>query len=91
MNKKIFILTLAVFVFITLNICAAQEIENTTVDDIVSTPVEEDIVEISNDTQTLEAASVSTKLSVESKTDFDVIGDYFKVKLTDASNNLEKH
>lgn len=91
MNKKIFILTLAVFVLITLNICAAQEIENTTVDDIVSTPVEEDIVEISNDTQTLEVASVSTKLSVESKTDFDVIGDYFKVKLTDASNNVLKN
>ena len=91
MSKKIFLLTLAVLVLATLNMCAAQEIENTTVDDIVSTPVEEDILEMSNDTQTLDASGVSTKLSVESKTDFDVIGDYFKVKLTDDSNNVLKN
>ena len=87
MSKKIFLLTLAVLVLATLNMCAAQEIENT----IVSTPVEEDILEMSNDTQTLGASGVSTKLSVESKTDFDVIGDYFKVKLTDDSNNVLKN
>ena len=91
MSKKIFLLTLAVLVLATLNMCAAQEIENTTVDDIVSTPVEEDILEMSNDMQTLDASGVSTKLSVESKTDFDVIGDYFKVKLTDDSNNVLKN
>lgn len=100
MNKKTFAIILMAFVLITLNICAAQEIENTTAEDVVSTTLESEILEVSNDTQLLEssndadvlqATSANTKISVESKTSFDVIGDYFKVKLTDANNKALKN
>lgn len=91
MNKKTFTIILAVFVLITLNICAAQEIENITAEDVVNTTSDSPVLGVTNDTQPLEAASVNTKLEVESTTDFDVIGDYFKVKLTDANNNVLKN
>lgn len=90
MNKKTFAILLAVFVLITLNICAAQEIENTTVEDAVNESSDSSVLGVANDTEPLEAASVNTKLQVESTTNFDVVGDYFKVKLTDANNKVLK-
>ena len=100
MNKRTLLAILAVFVLLTLNVCAAQEIENTGAEDVVSTTLESEVLEVSNDTQVLEsynesdmlqASSVNTKISVESKTSFDVIGDYFKVRLTDANNKALKN
>ena len=100
MNKRTLLAILAVFVLLTLNVCAAQEIENTTADDVVSTTLDSEVLEVSNDTQVVEApdeaeilkaSSADTKISVESKTSFDVIGDYFKVKLADANNKALKN
>ena len=100
MNRKTLLAILAVFVLLTLNICAAQEIENATAEDVVSAPLNSDLLEVSNDTQALEASKdtqvlkeggVNTKISVEGKTSFDVIGDYFKIKLTDVNNNVLKN
>ena len=96
MNKKLLILVLTVFTLLTLNICAAQEIDNSTdVADELSI-CDESVLEVSNDTQVLEvpednqvleAPNIDTHLDVASKTNFDVIGDYFKVKLSDNNNN----
>ncbi len=49
--------------------------------------MDEPALEASNDTRVLEAAPVNTHLQVEGQTNFDVIGDYFKVKLLDGNNN----
>ncbi|MBQ2665155.1 nitrous oxide reductase family maturation protein NosD [Methanobrevibacter sp.] len=98
MNRKI-ILVLAAFLLLTLNVCAAQEIDNATFDDVVSTTSDFELLQISNDTQVLDVsndiqvlkATENTKLTVVGATNFDVIGDYFKVKLTDMNNNALKN
>ena len=87
MNKKTFAILLAVFVLITLNICAAQEIENTTVVDVVTEGLQSDVLAASHDMQALQTTKSNTSFNVESTTEFDVIGDYFKVKLTDGNAN----
>ena len=87
MNKKIFLALLAVFVLLTLNICTAQEIENTTVDDVVTEGLQSDVLAASHDMQALQTTKSNTSFNVESTTEFDVIGDYFKVKLTDGNAN----
>ena len=98
MNRKTLLVILAVFVLLTFNICAAQEMENATADDVVGVPLDSQALEVSNDTQVLEVsndakvlkASENTKITVVSTTNFDVIGDYFKIKLTDMNNNSLK-
>ena len=87
MNKKIFLALLAVFVLLTLNICTAQEIENTTVVDVVTEGLQSDVLAASHDMQALQTTKSNTSFNVESTTEFDVIGDYFKVKLTDGNAN----
>jgi len=91
MNKKLIILGLLVLTLLTINACAAQEVDNST--DIVKelSISQEPVLEVTNNSQTLEAASVNTHIDVASKTDFDVIGDYFKVKLSDSNNNVLKN
>lgn len=84
MNKKTFIVVLILLALFTLNFSVAHEIDNSTSEDLASV-VEEDTLSVSdvNDT-VLSAAAVNTNIEVKSTTDFDVIGDYFKVKLSDS-------
>jgi parallel beta-helix repeat protein len=91
MNRKLTIIVLLALTLLTINVCAAQELDNSTeiVDELSVS--EESALEVANDTQVLEAASTNTHIDVAGKTDFDVIGDYFKVKLSDSGNNLLKN
>lgn len=79
MNRKHFIVVLIVLALLSLNFCAAQEIDNSTSEDL-STIATDDV----NDTAVQASAKTDTQITVESNTTFDVIGDYFKVKLSDA-------
>ncbi len=81
MSKKLIILGIFILTLLTLNICTAQELDNST--ELVNelSDSQESVLEAANHTQTLEAASVKTHIDVAGKTNFDVIGDYFKVKL----------
>ncbi len=91
MDRKIIIMGLLVLTLLTINVCAAQEVDNSTeaVDELSIS--EEPILEATNETQVLQSANINTHIDVASKTDFDVIGDYFKVKLLDSSNNALKN
>ena len=91
MNKKAFILVLALFCLLTLNICASQEIDNSTSDEVQLADSSPEILEVSNHTDVLKATATNTHFDVESNTTFDVVGDYFKVKLFDANNNPLKN
>ena len=86
MNKKGVIIVLLIFTLLTLNVCVAQEIDNSTKVNETLSVSDEPVLEVSNDTQVLESSKVNTHIDVVSKTDFDVIGDYFKVKLLDSNN-----
>lgn len=86
MNRKALIMVLVAFALLTLNVCAAQEIDNSTDANETLAVVDEPVLETSNDTQVLEAAKTNTHLEVAGQTNFDVIGDYFKVKLSDNNN-----
>lgn len=85
------ILILLALTLLTINVCVAQELDNSTDVEKEVAISDEPVLDVSNDTQSLEAASTNTHIDVASKTDFDVIGDYFKVKLSDSSNNLLKN
>ena len=87
MNKKLLIIVLSVFILTTVNVCAAHEIDNST--DVADelTVTKQPVLEISNDTQVLQASKDDTHINVAGKTSFDVIGDKFKVKLSDSNNN----
>lgn len=91
MSKKLIILGIFILTLLTLNICTAQELDNST--ELVNelSDSQESVLEATNHTQTLEAASVKTHIDVAGKTNFDVIGDYFKVKLIDSNNNVLKN
>jgi len=91
MDKKTLIIILTVFVLLTVNVCAAQELDNSTEDVMEIASEEVPTLEMSNDSDTLQAAKVATRIDVESGTEFDVIGDYFKVKLSDENNNTLKN
>jgi parallel beta-helix repeat protein len=91
MNKKIMIIGLLALILLTLNVCVAQEIDNSTdVNDTLSIS-DEQVLDATNDTQVLEASKANTHFEVAGQTNFDVIGDYFKVKLLDANNNALKN
>lgn len=83
MNKKRLIIILTVFVLLTLNFSAAHEnstdvLQNCSFDNQVLEIADADVVQVSS--------KLDTQLDVESNTTFDVIGDYFKVKLSDENN-----
>lgn len=86
MNKKSFIVVLIVLALLSLNFCVAQELDNSTSEDL-GTSVDDEVLEISevNDTALQAASKANTQLSVQSTTNFDAIGEYFKVKLSDAN------
>ena len=91
MDKKTLLMLLIAFTLLTMNVCVAQELDNSTSDvlEIDSDSVQS--LEAANDTDILQASGVSTHFDVESATEFDVIGDYFKVKLSDENNNVLKN
>ena len=76
---------------LTINVCAAQEIDNSTDVNEALSISDEPVLEATNDTPVLEASKANTHLEVAGPTDFDVIGDYFKVKLLDGNNNALKN
>ena len=85
MNKKTFIIILIIISLFSLNLCFAQDLNNTDVNlqlnNSSTTPLEktnDDIIKSSN--------KLDTHIDVESNTTFDVIGDYFKVQLFDENN-----
>ena len=91
MKKKGLIIVLFAFTLLTLNICAAHEMDNSTDVNAALSNSNESILEMANETQVLEASKDSTHLEVAGQTDFDVIGDYFKVKMLDSNNKAIKN
>lgn len=86
MNKKLIIIGLLALILITLNVCAAQEIDNSTEVNGALSISDEAVLEVTNDTHVLGVSKVDTHLEVSGQINFDVIGDYFKVKLLDDNN-----
>ena len=85
MDKKIFLIMLVAVILLMLNFSSAQEIDNST-----------DCIKLNNSSlnfneSLLESSVSDTHFDVESITNFDVIGDYFKVKLSDTNNNSLKN
>ena len=83
MDKKIFVIALCVLVLFTINLCAAQDTDNSTGvgddSDLLQTDVNEAVLEESS-------SPVNTHIDIESNTTFDVVGDHFKIKLSDDKN-----
>ena len=91
MNKKLLIIGLLALILLTLNVSVAHEIDNSTaVNDTLSIS-DEPVLDATNDSYVLEVAKATTHIEVAGQTDFDVIGDYFKVKLLDGNNNALKN
>lgn len=82
MDKKVIII-LCVLVLFTLNVSAAQEIDNSTSvndnSDLLQADTNESVLKESS-------SSLKTQIDVVSNTTFDVVGDHFKIKLSDADN-----
>lgn len=91
MNKKGLIFVLLIFALLTLNVCAAREIDNCADVNETLSVLDEPVLDVSHDVQVLEASKADTHIEVAGKTDFDVIGDCFKVKLLDSNNNALKN
>ena len=86
MKKKAFILVLFVLVMFSLNFCAAQEANNVTCDDFtLMSSVGDNSISHSNQTVLKTSSPIKTQIDVKSNTTFDVVGDYFKIKLSDES------
>ena len=84
MSKKSFILVLFVLVIISLNFCVAQEVNNGTDDGSAIMSAESDnSIAPSGQTALKSSSPLKTQIDVKSNTTFDVVGDYFKIKLSD--------
>ncbi|WP_296862634.1 nitrous oxide reductase family maturation protein NosD [uncultured Methanobrevibacter sp.] len=84
MNKKAFILVLFVLVIFSLNFCAAQEVNNVTdVDSTIMSSEMDNSIAPSDQTALKSSSPIKTQIDVKSNTTFDVVGDYFKIKLSD--------
>ena len=81
MSKKTFIIVLFVMALITLNFSAAQEIDNSTQDDLALGLDENMAIAQSS-------SKIPTQIDVVSNTTFDVVGDNFQINLSDENNNL---
>ena len=84
MNKKSLIIILTVFVFLTLNFSVAYE--NSTDGSHVNATLDNPVLQSADVSAVQSSSKVNAHLDVESNTTFDVIGDYFKVKLSDENN-----
>ena len=88
MNKKTFIVVLFVLVLFSINFSVAQELDNFTCDNLNST-LDDNVLQLDNSEDApLEASKANIQLNVVSTTNFDAVGEYFKVKLSDASGNV---
>ena len=84
MNKKAFILVLFVLVIFSLNFCVAQEVNNVTGDDSIHmSTVRDNSISYSNQTVLKASSPIKTQIDIKSNITFDVVGDYFKIKLSD--------
>lgn len=83
MNKNTCVIVLIALILLTMNFAAAQEIDNST--DVVESTEIEEVQAVSNES-VLESSVVNTHFDVKSNTTFDVVGEYFKVKLSDTNN-----
>ena len=83
MDKKMVIVVLFALMLLSINFVAAQDADNST--DVVESTEVMEVQAISNE-PVLEASTANTHFDVESNTPFDVVGDYFKVKLSDENN-----
>ncbi len=81
MNKKTFIVVLIVLALFCLNFSVAHEMDNSTSEDMD----DNNVLTVSDSNQTVlkDSSKLSTKMEVKSNTTFDVIGDSFKIKLSD--------
>lgn len=74
-----------------LNFSAAHEIDNSTAEDLTAKS-DDTVLSVSDaDSNVLKESPVKTQIEVVSNTTFDVIGDYFKVKLSDENGNTLKN
>ena len=85
MNKKAFIIILIIFSLFSLNFCFAQEVDNLEDVSLQMNSSDSFALEKTND-DIVQSSKIATHMDVESNTTFDVIGDYFKVKLSDENN-----
>ena len=81
--RKCFVIILVLCLLFSLNICFAQEIDNST--DLVSSQnssylLKSDVAKLST------SDKIDTHIDVISNDTLDVKGDYFKIKLVDANN-----
>ena len=89
MNRKLMIIIMFLLVLASLNFSVAHEIDNSTNLEISDESFE---LQSDSDQSILQSdSSIKTNIEVESNTTFDVIGDYFKIKLTDEDNNTLKN
>ena len=90
MDKKSLILIFSIIFLLTLNCSVAQEIDNSTCDNLTLSSQVSDVTtisyEIENQSLKESKSLKDTHIDVVSNTTFDVVGDYFKVKLLDNNN-----
>lgn len=79
-------------VLLSLNFSVAQEIDNSTIEDS-SSAIDNNVLSASGANQTVIKANsqIKTQIDVKSNTTFDVIDDYFKIKLSDDKGNVLKN
>lgn len=86
MNKKTFIIILVVISLFSLNLCFAQNLNNNEDNNLQSDNSSVKVLEKANDNVINSSNRNNTHMDVESNTAFDVVGDYFKVRLSDENN-----
>lgn len=89
MGKKGLIIIFSLIFLLTLNFCAAQDVNNSTEEILTISDESMEVYAIDNvENQSLKVSSSleSTHIDVVSNTSFDAIGEYFKVKLLDNDN-----
>lgn len=85
MNKKYFCVIAIILILFTLNACAAQEIDNSTIQD--DSAPNEDVLAASQSQEITQSSKTNTNIEITSNDTFDAVGEYFKVRLSDENNN----
>lgn len=87
MSKKAFIIILIIISLFSLNLCFAQDLNNSDDINLQLDNSSMQILEKTNDDIINSSDKADTRIGVESNTTFDVIGDYFKIRLFDENND----
>ena len=83
MSKKVIFIVGVVVCLIAINVSVAKDVDNVT----SAADVSLDNLQLVDDEPILSQNQlIKTQIEVESTTNFDVVGDYFKVKLLDVNN-----